>query len=217
MTTQLEVWNEVARLLGQPPINTLAPDPSTELSRQLTAGWRSVVERCLEQTSFRFAMKRGALARIGSNAFGFAYRYQRPADCLRMVELSMSGRDFDPMPAESYVEESGVYATDADALYGHWVTSDAIDQPGRWSSTFTEYVSLKLALSIAPNVNASAIDMLIKLLPPAEKKAMAVDAVQQTRRQRRSGSWSTANMRHSRGGDSRGRGGSISGRPEQQD
>ncbi len=222
MTTKLGTFKAACRHLGEPPLNTVSPNPSNLLSRSLNSAYEDVVERCLTKTNFNFAQVRGILARLDSTPkYGFAYYYQRPADALRIVYLSPSGFEFQPMPPNSYVEDQnddgtpGGIATDAEALYARWNSRTRVEMPGLWEPNFARFVSLELALEIAPIVKPSAIETITKARNAVEHEAIGMSAVQQSRMVRKSGSWSTANRRHSRGGNGGGGSSSLSGAPEQ--
>ncbi len=214
MTTQLAIFNECARLTGQPRLNTTAS--VNTLSRHLNSAYGEVTERCLQKTNFNFAMKRGILTRLSTTPdFGFAYYYQRPADMVRLIYLNYSGFDFQPAPADSYLEETIGFATDASNVYARWVSRDVRDTPGIWDPSFARFVEVELALAVAPHVNTSAIEGLTKERSKVEREAIGLSAAQQNRTQRKPGRWSTANQRRSRGGNYGGSSGSLNGGPEQ--
>jgi len=216
MATQLGIFNECARLTGQPRLNVVNPSPSNTLARHLNSAYSGVVERCLQKTNFNFAMKRGILTQLASEpVFGFQYYYQRPADMIRLIQLNYSGYDFQPAPADSYAEETTGFATDAENVYARWVSSDVRDTPGVWDPSFTRFVEVELALAVAPHVNTSVIEGLTKERSKVEREAIAISGTQQSRSQRRPGRWSTANQRRSRGGNYGGSSGSLNGGPEQ--
>lgn len=215
-TTQLNVYNRVASLLAQPVMSVVNPDPSNEFSRALNRTWSEVVNGCLERTEFDFAKSRAALSRVlPAPIFGWSYYYQKPADCVRMVRLSQTGLPFDKLGPESWQEEEGKYATNTEVLYIEYVTANAINYPGRWSTSFAEFVACEQAKLIGPKINSGAMETVIKAADRAEKKACSLDAVQGPVRLRRQGSWASANRRHSRGGNPGGWGGGPVA-PEQQ-
>jgi hypothetical protein len=191
VATQLTVFNDALLILGQAPLDNAAPSPSNERSRVLNANWQGTVEYCLEQAAWDFAEERGALSRLtDAPAFGYRYYYALPDDCLRVTFVSESGMEEDNLLR--YKVEKGRIATDAEAVYAKWVSSTAIDAPGRWSSTFARFVATELAVRTAPKLNASALVFATKEREKVKPEAEGVDSAQNPPQFRKAGSWARA-------------------------
>ncbi len=187
MPSKLSVFNDALLILTQALLDNPDPHPSNERSRVLNANWQAVVEQCLEQAAWDFAEVRGELSRVHPPpAFGYAYYYGLPTDCLRLTFVSETGIEGDDLLR--YKVEAGKIATDAETVYAKWVSSTAIDLPGRWSSTFARYVSAELAIR-SLKLNTAAAEIANKERQDARKAAMGVDAVQNPPAFRKPGRW----------------------------
>jgi hypothetical protein len=215
MAVLLDLFNGALGILQQPPMTTTEPATTTESSRLLNANWRGAVRQCLEAADWDFAIKRAALTQNGTvsgsgdpplNIFTV------PADVARLVYVSDTGWDRRMSPGGWEREVTGII-TRASALYARWVSYDALEAPGRWSETFVRYASLLLAQRCI-KINTSVMGNIMDELKVVKKEAISLDSVGASPTLPQSGSWSTANRRHSRGGA---RGGFTggSGLPEQ--
>ena len=190
-TTMLETWNAALFLLGSSAANTTTP--SNEATRALNEAWRGAVKTCLEQGDFDCAKQRGALSVVEpAPAFGWTYYYAIPADSLRLVYVSQTGMQNDPLLR--YAIEDGKIATDATTVYAIWISSTVIDTPGKWSSNFGNFVAATLA-SRCLRLNPSARDDVQLALKRANAGAQGVDAVQNPPTFRRPGQWASAARR----------------------
>lgn len=188
MASKLEVWQGAARLLGM--TSPTSDTPSNELTRAFNEAWTGVVRSCLEVGDWDFARVRGELSRVlPAPAFGWEHYYSIPADSVRLVYVSQSGQPRDPLLF--YEIESGKIATDATTVYAIWISSTAIDLPGRWSENFAKYVAAKLAhqcLKLNPGAAQAVMDELKATKPAAE----GIDAVQNAPVRRRMGQWASS-------------------------
>ena len=187
MASKLGCFNGALGLLTQPTLTTPNPSPSTEASRLLNDNWQSTVEWCFEQGDWDFAIERDELSRLATApAWGYTYYYNLPADVLRIVAASESGLIDDRLLR--YKVENGKVATDAATLYLAWVSSNAIDTPGKWSESFARFVAAELALRCI-KLNIGSAQVIDQERKRAMKLALGVDAVQGPPSLNRPGRW----------------------------
>ena len=195
MSSKLEVWKASARLLGME--SPTSDTPSNEATRAFNEAWEGVVKSCLEVGDWDCARERDELSRVlPAPAFGWDYYYAIPADSLRLVYVSQSGQPRDPLL--HYEIEKGKIATNATTVYAIWISSTAIDTPGRWSENLAKYVAATLAKQCL-KLNPSAKDDVDRELKATKPAAEGVDATQNPPSFRRPGQWVSA----IRGGRSR--------------
>jgi hypothetical protein len=198
MPTQLEVWNEALTAFLEMP-SLASTNLSNESARTLNSQWLNVTRRVLERGDWNFARTRVVLAQTGTNAFGFANKFGLPSDCARVVWVSETGAENEPMLPGRYQIERNAILTDATTVYAIYITYGVIATPGLWAGNFSHIVSAELALACR-KLNSESTKLSDAERHIAEKQALSVDAVQNQPRLRKPGSWSTANRRRSRGG-----------------
>lgn len=187
MPTKLTVFNDALLLLGQPMMQD--PADSGEDGDQLRAAWEPSVEICHEKTEWDHAVKRWQCARLASvPTNGYYYYYAIPADALRIITVSETGEVGDDLIA--YEIEEGKLATNAQTVYIRYVSDDAMNNPGRWSASFAYFVSCTMAARVAPKINQSALEHIIKERKKAQSDAIGLDAAQGPPKPRRHGMWS---------------------------
>lgn len=185
MSDKLGCWNRALFLLDMPYVSSTAP--SNEATRTLNEAWQASVEWCLEAGDWDFARELAQLSRVSPGpAFGYRYYYEIPADCHRLVLVTETGRRDDPLLR--YAIDKGKIATDAETVYAAWMSSAAIDAPGRWSASFAEFVAATLAQRCL-KLNPGAKDEVEKAIKKAKPAAEGVDAVQSPPAFRRPGRW----------------------------
>jgi hypothetical protein len=183
MPTKLEVWNET--LITFLEIPALTSDALTsEAARTLNSQWIPVVRRCLEKEEWNFALKRASLARSGSNTFGFLYYYNLPGDCARVVWVSATGKENEPLAPGAFVLERNAIMSDSATIFVKYVTYDTGDTPGRWSQSFTHLVAAELALSCR-KLNTDSTKISDAERQAAMGMAAMVDKQQEEQRMRR--------------------------------
>lgn len=194
MTDKLGVFNGALYLIGQRKLSAL--DDNVESRRVLDQRWVPVVETCLEEAYWKFAVR--AVSSEASDsvepAFGYQYAHQKPGDIIRLVEIS-ANEVFDP-PLADYREESGYWYADCNPLYVRYTsngTSFGWDV-GAWTRTFANYVEASLAFDIAPRLTDSATmtERLAKLVKERRQSARNFDAMAEGAKFRPRGAWVTS-------------------------
>jgi hypothetical protein len=190
MPTKLSIFNEALRILGQPRLTT--PEAETEPARQLRDAYEGAVMACYEAGNFNHTIRRAVLARLGTTpAWGYQYYYQLPTDFKKVAEITSSGLPDDPL-VDYEIEEGGL-ATDADAVYLKYVSSELLVlTPGVWSQSFADFVSGTLAARTAPKIASSNIELAVEWEKRHRLKALAIDAVQNPPRRRIPGRWAAS-------------------------
>lgn len=192
---KIDVWNSALRLLHMPRVNVTTP--VDEATRLLNDGWNQAVSYSLELGDWDFARERGELSRVlPAPVFGYTYFYQVPSDSLRLVFVSETGDRNDPLL--SYAHEGNKIATDAKRVFAIWVSREAIETPGRWSTAFAMLVAAHLAKECLA-LNPSQRDDVEEAMKRAKASAHGLDGVQNPPQRRRPGQWSTAIQTASRG------------------
>lgn len=174
-TTQLALYNEaLIEHLGERPLASLAED--REPRRVLDAIWDGGARKyCLEQGSWKFALR---VAKLSYNpsitpAFGYRYAFSKPTDFVKIVKLC-SDAHFQA-PLLNYTEESNLWFTDNQEIYITYVSIDPLYgfDMSLWPETFAKYVAAYLAYRACSRIKQSATD---KEAIGKEMKKLLVDA-----------------------------------------
>lgn len=151
MAVKLDIYNRALGLLGCRRIATLAED--REPTRALDSVWATVLDACLRQGMWLFAMRTGAptaTSAPGGVTFGFTNFFLRPSDCIFTYSVSITVNFKPPLAFSDYVEADGVYACNSGTLFTRY-TSNGTSFGGdltRWGTTFAEYVAHYLAANV---------------------------------------------------------------------
>src|SRR5688500_18698404 len=82
MATQLGVWNEALRFLGQPALATTTDD--IEARYVLDGAWVEAINFVLRQAPWKFALKTSSIVGSTSGTIsGYTHAFTKPADWLR--------------------------------------------------------------------------------------------------------------------------------------
>lgn len=190
MATKVSVFNTAMGYMGLPPFTS--PDDDDENGRTLRSHWESAVNTCFEAGGWNFAAKRVELARSAAvPAFGYQYYYGLPADWQRLLFVSESGYERDPLLF--YEEEDGKIACDSERIYIKYVSNTLRFAVGSWSQAFADYVSAELADRSAAKLAHDKVEDCSKRLKKNKSNALSIDAVVQPGKFRRPGRWVTSN------------------------
>jgi hypothetical protein len=200
MADKLYIFNEAARICSTSALQTV--DETGETGLQLRNAWDGCVAYCFEQSGWQMAEKRAQLSRlVAAPEFGYAYFYQLPADCIRLLAVLESGVENDV--TIRYKLEGGRIASDADTIYVRYLSHDKFDRPGQWSQTFADWVAAELASRVAPKLNPKSVEFAMGQAKKRKSEARNLDALQQPAKLHRMSSWARAPM--SRGNREQGR------------
>jgi len=190
MATKLSVFNEALRILAQPLV--ASPSGPGEDLRQLNGAWDSVIRACYEIGNWNFLVTRAELARAAEvPVWGYSYYYTLPTDFSRVVEISETGVNHDPLLR--YEIERGKVATNVETVYLKYISTNiAAITPGDWSQAFADYVGASLALRTAPKLNPANLELADGLVKSSRVRALSTDAIQNPPAMRQQGNWARA-------------------------
>lgn len=160
MATKLKLYQEACRLLKQTPVATVTDD--IFIRYELDRVYDDVLQECLEEGLWNFAMRTVAIEHSESvtPSFGFSYAFEKPSDWVRSSVLSGNGTMWPPIGAEGYADETTNWHADFDPLYVSYVSNNSsygLDL-SMWPETFTRYVGHELALRISPTITGMSKD-----------------------------------------------------------
>lgn len=144
-TTKQKLWDGALMQLGDRKVGT---SESGEARRALDIVYDDVVEHCLKQGSWNFAMESVQLdcdTGVSVNFGGAEKVFAKPTDWLRTYSIS-GDEDFNE-PLMNYVDEQSRIVAPVTPIYAQYVSNDTglgLDLT-RWPTDFTFYVQLELA------------------------------------------------------------------------
>jgi len=144
MATKLNVFNDALVEMGHKPV--VDTGEATIAARTLVRVWDQVVEECLADASWNFAMETiKATADTGVTPnFGYGEVFAKPSDWLRTIGLSGDG--YFAFPLLHFYDDSNFWSADTSPIYIRYVSNDTglgLDL-SRWPALFTRYVALEL-------------------------------------------------------------------------
>lgn len=94
-TSEVAVCNLALAAVGDSPITSMNPPDDTERARLCARFYAEFRDELLDEIKPNFAIARAALNRlVAPPAFGYAYQFDLPPDCLRVVTAETSGGDW---------------------------------------------------------------------------------------------------------------------------
>lgn len=179
--TPLDIANMALGLLTEAPIDSL--DEDSRAARMLRAHYETTREAELTKYVWHFAVLTNQIsASLVDDAL--RYRYELPADCLRLVAL----QDFH---FEFVQRADGLYSNYAGPLKLTYVAN--IIDPNDWPSVFTDVLTAALAVKIAHPITGKVnmLQLAKETYRDALSTALRVNAVQKAT-SRRSRTWEEA-------------------------
>ena len=85
MSTQLEIWNYSLGLLGAENVASIGEN--SKEAKTCATFYPIVKLNLLRSHNWNFALKRASVTGTADVPFEFKYRFQKPSDCLRIVEF----------------------------------------------------------------------------------------------------------------------------------
>lgn len=154
-TSQLTLYNEALRFLGQPQLSGLTD--AVETRRLLDNVWdENARKHVLEQGNWNFATRARKFDKDTSvdPAFGFNYAFAKPSDWVRTVQLCSDEYFQAPLTDPQFVDEQSYWYSDIDPIYVRYVSSDTSYgyDLSLWPQSFIRYVGAYLGVEIAPRV-----------------------------------------------------------------
>lgn len=179
--TQLSVFNEAMRILGDVRLITTADD--VEAQYAMTDAWPGAVAFVLRQAAWRFALKTVALTpdHVAVSLPGFSTVYDQPADWLRTHALFVVAGALEcPIDIR---EQGQLYSANVAAVQMRYVSSQFAD-PGAapWPEHFAKVAAAYLAFQTGARINggsaalAKLSELFASLLPEAVKMDALADS-----------------------------------------
>lgn len=143
---EVQICNMALGKLGEREIISSLDDEESETARTCKLHYEHIRNTLLESHVWNFAMSRAVLSRNAeSPEFQFAYSFQLPANCLRVVELYQSGSD--------YAIESKNLLVDDDTASIIFISKET--NPTKFSALFVDAFATRLAAEMADQLTNS--------------------------------------------------------------
>lgn len=149
MANKTQIYNLAGSLIGTESHIT-DPDDDRPLARAITAVWELERRAAIRDGEWNFAVRRvGLPALVGAVAYPWGYAYQKPAGCLRILEiLNGSARDAYQVEGETILADSGP------PLYLRFLAD--VPNEGLWDEGFAETFAARLAWAVGEKIAGSA-------------------------------------------------------------
>jgi hypothetical protein len=175
MADETSISNLALAKLGIDPIMALsdASKPAQYCSRF----YASTRDEVLSAHRWNFAMARATLNRLtAAPAFEWAYAYQLPADCLRVLQLN----------GYEQAEQKGMFSVEGRQLFTDEETAEVrhiarVEDASAWPPSFVDALATKLAANIAAPLTGSrtaAAEMLSLYASLTGPQARMADALE---------------------------------------
>lgn len=153
MATKLQIYNKALQLLGETRLASTSEDVPQR--HELDVAWDTCVLDTFSAAFWNFATETESLSASGSPISGYATRFTRPSDCLRIIQVSLDAR----FSAEAdYRDEGGYIYAQGDPIYVRLVSSTlAVDgSVDGWPPYFVEVLAARLAAECAYKITGGA-------------------------------------------------------------
>lgn len=145
---KIHIANEALRLIGSEELTSLQ-DSSAESAR-INNAWDMIVEYLLSLHPWSFALRRVVLARGTDPAFGYAYAFALPADCVRMVSVN----DARGCAIAPWVVEGKTLLAHVEHVYALYTAREM--DVSTWTAGFSSTAAAYLAFSIYNSITKNA-------------------------------------------------------------
>ncbi len=175
-TTQISVYRQAGRLLGDYRIATLDDDTPTRYA--FDDAWDRVVEGVLRAAYWKFATKTTTMEESTVPPVpAFSYVYDLPCDWLRTHALFFVGDGTRETPFDARHQLEQIHTRKADP-YIRYVSNDFAD-PELWPEHFAQAVAARLAYDCAERVtgNPAKTEQMMSIFQDAFQHALAPDAI----------------------------------------
>lgn len=176
-TTQISVYQEASRLLGDARFATLSDDIPTRYA--FDDAWDRVVAYVLRAAFWKFAMKTETMDVSSVPPVpGFTFVFDLPCDWLRTHALFVvPENDSREAPFDARHQLEQVH-TRIETVYMRYVSDDMAD-PQLWPEHFAQAVAARLAFDCAERVtgNPAKAEQMMQLWGETFQRALAPDAV----------------------------------------
>jgi hypothetical protein len=171
MAAKLALYNSALLVLGERKLASLAE--AREPRRALDDAYDDAVAYCLEAGFWNFSMRaiQADSSASVTPTFGYTYAFTKPSDFVRLYSYG-STETFDP-PLLTVTDEPNYWFANVDPLYVKYVSNDTAYgmDLSIWSESFSEYVSLRLAVKTCKRITGAFPNDDLK---KDEKRALAI-------------------------------------------
>lgn len=170
MTTGVSICSNALLMLGAQTINSFDDANSIDRAKMCANLYPTVRDHVLRSHPWNCAIKRILLAPdAAAPAFGWDYRFELPADYLRVLEVSSGGGQIDYL-----IEGRSILANEASIELRYVFANETEDT---WDSLLVSVVTLAMAARLAYPVTQSAAmeQSRMQELEMAMRRARAVD------------------------------------------
>ena len=180
--TRLEVFNNALSLFHHRLLTSDLED--SEEGRQLRAHWGSSVRFCLERGAWSFAEEYSKISPVAVTdadpTYGFDQSFEKPADWVSSLCVSDCDNREVSLRPEEYRDSGGRIWANADILHLWYVSESVKDTPGRFTQSFSEYVSADLATRVIGRLapSASKLELLKRDVDYKRQAALSFNARQ---------------------------------------
>ena len=148
MSSYVAIANLAATTIGTAARLT-TPGDDTVLGRAVASVWEIERQAALRDGAWNFAMKRDQLAAVNPPpVHQFQYRFELPADCLRLIEIYDLRRD------EWQLEGRAINADHDGALDIRYLAD--ITEPAAFDPLFVKAFALRIACAIGTSIAGSS-------------------------------------------------------------
>lgn len=188
MATKVGILNDALSHLGQPPM--AGPSDGSTWVTRLNNRYPDTLRLLLEQHPWNFASKLVQLERLPTATGGYAYSYNKPADCLRINFINNTG-DPEDNDWHEYEDADGKIHSDYDEVWMFFVSSTYLTKEGSFPQTFARALASELAFLCSPIATRSQTKSngLFSVATRDLKRAKSFDASQKPFRRLPVGRW----------------------------
>lgn len=201
MTTQLKLYNDALRELGERELASLSEN--REPRRLLDRVWdNNLIDTVLEQGQWNFASRTIQITFTPSvePPFGYTRAFDKPTDWIRTLNISTD--PYFRIPLVLYADEAQYWFCDTDEIYVSYVSSDASygGDLSLWPESFAKYVSTYMAGEILVRLtqNKTSEEKLEKKISRRLLKAISLDSMNQPTAFQPVGQWVSSRSHGSR-------------------
>lgn len=182
--TRTQITNLALAIIGTERVDDYTDDdPSAALARDV---WDVCVLESLETHEWRFASDVASLERGTAPSAGYTYRYNLPADFVR-INTAYANADMTDR-IEDYEIRQGYMHCSSENVYIEYVKSGL--SVGTWPGYFCQYVSALLAMHLSSTQKStSETERIEKLMRMRLGQARMLDSTQQPVRRPPPGRW----------------------------
>lgn len=176
-----DLYNGAARLLKERRFSDITAD-DVELRYELDNVYDDVLAFALEQGQWNFASRSTSISGSASSNRGFAYRFTKPSDFVRLIAISASSTYYPPL--ENYDQDGTYFFSNETTIYVTYVSNDSSygGSLTLWPRTYGKAVEALLALEVGPHItkDEKLLAQIAATYADALKLALAKDAINRT-------------------------------------